>query len=71
MVSASETIKRNLLAEMARRGIHAREMANIMGIGLSTWYKRLDEPGEFRVAELTCGVKLMGLQIEDLTRRQL
>lgn len=64
-----ESVARNILSEMVRRGITAPEMANQMNLSLSTFYRRLRRPEELTVGELILAATFLKIPLEVLIKK--
>ena len=60
----ASTVTRNIEGAAARRGINRNELADLIGISLVTYYRRLKEPGSWRLEELITAAKKMNVPIE-------
>lgn len=63
-------MKNRILGLMKIRGITPEEMANHMGIAVSTFYKRLNNPNELTYGNLIDMADLIGLPIGELIREE-
>lgn len=63
-------MKDRILGLMRVRGITPEEMANHMGIAVSTFYKRLKAPEELTYGNLIDMADLIGLPIGELIRKE-
>lgn len=61
-----EHVGRNILAEMARRGITPSEMALRMDLSLSTFYRRMRRPGDLTLENLYLASAFLEVPIETL-----
>ena len=60
----ASTVSRNIQGEAARRGITKEELANMIGISLVTYYRRIKEPGTWKLEEMLTAAKKMRVPIE-------
>ena len=60
-LSAGEIFAVNLRGLMAMQGVTATEMQTYLGIGETTYYKRLKRPDEFTVENMERAAKRLGV----------
>jgi DNA-binding XRE family transcriptional regulator len=60
----ASTVMRNIEGEATRRGITREELANMIGISLVTYYRRLKDPGSWKLDELIVASRKMRVPIE-------
>ena len=64
-----EYVGRNILAEMARRGITPGEMALIMGHSTSTFYRRMRHPEDLTIEDLDSAAAAFRIPVETLLKK--
>lgn len=70
-MTASDIFAVNLKGLMAMQGVSATEMQDLMGIGETTFYKRMKRPYEFTLDNAQRAAKRLGVSVADMTCRVL
>lgn len=65
-LSASEIFALNLKGLMAMQGVSASEMQTYMGIGETTFYKRMKRPYEFSMDNMERAARRLGVSPADM-----
>lgn len=66
-MTASDIFAVNLKGLMAMQGVSASEMQTLMGIGETTYYKRMKRPYEFTMDNVQRAAKRLGVTVADMT----
>ena len=68
-MAASDIFAVNLRGLMAMQGVSAAEMQMLMGIGETTYYKRMKRPYEFTMDNVERAAKRLGVAPSDMLGR--
>jgi uncharacterized protein (DUF2384 family) len=66
-MGAAEIFAVNLRGLMAMQGVSASEMQTYMGIGETTYYKRMKHPRDFTMDNAERAAKRLGVTVADMT----